>query len=129
MSKHRTQARLHRRRRPSHSAGLSARGAAAVTSKWSTHGLPSTAGSVGVEPAATAAIGSRRTNKHHRSGETARARKWIDRFRAAGIAWDASPDSTCYRTITVPPAFPWRHDTIATAEDLGIFFGSLWVLC
>ena len=25
-------------------------------------------------------------------------------------------------------AFPWRHDTIGTAEDLGIFFGSLWVL-
>lgn len=26
-------------------------------------------------------------------------------------------------------SFPWRHDTIGTAEDLGIFFGSLWVLC
>ena len=25
--------------------------------------------------------------------------------------------------------FPWRHDTIGTAEDLGIFFGSLWGLC
>ena len=26
-------------------------------------------------------------------------------------------------------AFPWRQDTIGTTEDLGIFFGSLWVLC
>jgi len=26
-------------------------------------------------------------------------------------------------------AFPWRHDTIGTAEDLAIFFGNLWVLC
>ena len=26
-------------------------------------------------------------------------------------------------------AFPWRHDTIGTAEDLGIFFGGMWVLC
>ena len=65
---------------------------------------------------------------------------------AAGTAWNAA-DSACYRTI--PPAFltamsgtslyvwfllpntafPWRHDTIGTAEDLGVFFGSLWVLC
>ena len=26
-------------------------------------------------------------------------------------------------------SFPWRHDTIGTAEDMGIFFGSLCVLC
>ena len=26
-------------------------------------------------------------------------------------------------------ALPWRHDAIGTAEDLGIFLGSLWVLC
>ena len=25
-------------------------------------------------------------------------------------------------------AFPWRHNTIGTAEDMGLFFGSLWVL-
>ena len=72
-------------------------------------------------------------------------------FNAAWGAW-ASPgralDSACYRTI-IPPAFlpamsgtalyfwfllsntsfPCRHDTIGTAEDLGVFFGSLWILC
>jgi len=70
-------------------------------------------------------------------------------WAAAGTAWDASPISACYRIISMPPAFitamsgtslcfwfllgntsfPWRHDTIGTAEDLGVFFGSLWVLC
>ena len=69
-------------------------------------------------------------------------------WAATGTAWDAAPDSACYRTITIPPAFltamsgtslcfwfllsntafPWRHDTIGTAEDMGVFFGSLWVL-
>ena len=70
-------------------------------------------------------------------------------WAAAGTAWAAAPDSSCYRTIAIPPAFltsmsgtalyvwfllsntafPWPHDTIGTAEDLGIFFGSLSVPC
>ena len=69
-------------------------------------------------------------------------------WAASGQPWNGTPASA-YRTIAIPPAFitamsgtalyvwfllsntafPWRHDTIGTAEDLGIFFGSLWVLC
>ena len=59
------------------------------------------------------------------------------------------PHPACYRITTLPAAFitgmsgialyvwfllsntafPWRHDTTGTAEDLGICFGSLWGLC
>jgi len=66
-----------------------------------------------------------------------------------GTARDPWPTFPCSRIINIPPAFitsmsgaalyvwfllsntafPWRHGTISTAEDLGIFFGSLWVLC
>jgi len=72
-----------------------------------------------------------------------------DTWAASGRAWDASPIDASHRIISVPPSFltsmsgttlyvwflltdtpfPWRHDTIGTAEDLGVFFGSLWVLC
>jgi len=71
------------------------------------------------------------------------------RWAATGTSWDASPTSACYCILSIPPsfitamsgtalyfwfllsntAFPGRHDTIGTGEDLGIFFGSLWVLC
>jgi len=72
-----------------------------------------------------------------------------DTWAASSSAWDQAPSSNSYRTIAIPPAFltsmsgtapyfwlllsdtpfPWRHDTIGTAEDLGVFFGSLRVLC
>jgi len=72
-----------------------------------------------------------------------------DTWAASGRPWNGTPDSACYRTIAIPPAFltamsstvlyvwfllssmsfPWRHGTIGTTEDLGIFFGGFWVLC
>ena len=68
-----------------------------------------------------------------------------DTWAASSSNWDQAPSGNSYRTISIPPAFlpgmsgtsiylwfllsntafPWRHDTIGTAEDLGTFFGSL----
>ena len=40
-----------------------------------------------------------------------------------------SGTAPCFWFLLSNTAFAWRHDTIGTAEDLVIFFGSLWGLC
>ncbi|HUU97573.1 MAG TPA: hypothetical protein VM487_17700 [Phycisphaerae bacterium] len=85
----------------------------------------------------------------HVPDETVTAAQFNDTWTASSSAWDQAPSGNFYRILTIPPAFitamsgtalyiwfllsnttfPWRHDTIGTAEDLGVFFGSLWVLC
>ena len=77
------------------------------------------------------------------------AAEFNDFWASSGQVWDSYPTSACYCILSIPPAFlasmsgtalyfwfllsntafPWRHDSIGTGEDLGIFFGSLWVLC
>ena len=99
-------------------------------------------------PYGTYASGQSFVNRH--APDTAVAMPdFNDTWAASGRPWNGTPDSSCYRTIIIPPAFltamsstvlyvwfllsntafPWPHDTIGTAEDLGIFLGSLWVLC
>ena len=76
--------------------------------------------------------------------ETVTATQFNDTWAASSSGWAHAPSANSYRIISSRPfphghvrpplyvwfllsntAFPWRHDTIGTAEDLGTFFGSL----